>query len=312
MFWLNLPLGALALIAAAVTVPDHRTQRHRSLDAVSAALSVVGIAAIIVPLQAGSELDWPVGISLFAVGCTTIGYFLVRQRHPDALIPLELLRSANWSSAAAGTFAVSAVVTGVPVLVMLVTQQSLALSAGISSLFLLPVGIASIVVQPVVGRLLRKTAPRLVGSVALLLLTFAIILLSAAVWALDPAWIIGALVLVGVSAAGVWSPMSMLAMQGIDDERRSAGSAGYNLARQLGAAVAGAGAAVLLSWQVSVRLPADALGRIESGSADLAARAGYAAAIAVPLAIIAVLPLTAAMTLMLSGRARPDRLPPTR
>jgi EmrB/QacA subfamily drug resistance transporter len=59
IFLINIPLGLLALVGAALWVPESRAVHARRLDVVGVVLVTAGLLALLYPLIKGQELGWP-------------------------------------------------------------------------------------------------------------------------------------------------------------------------------------------------------------------------------------------------------------
>jgi EmrB/QacA subfamily drug resistance transporter len=59
IFWVNVPIGAAALIAALRLVPASRAQRTGRLDLTGAALLTAALVAVVLPLLDGRQAGWP-------------------------------------------------------------------------------------------------------------------------------------------------------------------------------------------------------------------------------------------------------------
>jgi EmrB/QacA subfamily drug resistance transporter len=59
IFWINVPIGAAALIAAPRLVPPSRAGRTGRLDLTGAALLTAALVAVVLPLLDGRQVGWP-------------------------------------------------------------------------------------------------------------------------------------------------------------------------------------------------------------------------------------------------------------
>ena len=100
IFWINLPLAAIALLITLRVVPESRDDDAKGLDGLGALLAVLGLGAVTWGLTAAPDLGmtspWIVG-SLVG-GALVLGGFLwaeARETHP--MMPLSLFRSSVFS-----------------------------------------------------------------------------------------------------------------------------------------------------------------------------------------------------------------------
>ena len=59
VFWINVPVGLVALVAGAVLVAESRSARRPRLDLPGVVIVSVGLLLLLYPLIQGGELDWP-------------------------------------------------------------------------------------------------------------------------------------------------------------------------------------------------------------------------------------------------------------
>src|ERR671915_286486 len=162
IFFINIPVGLLALAFSAVLLRESReTTARRSYDP-AGALSITGALVLLVyALVEAPEAGWgsPQTIVLFAGAAALLAIFAaIESRHPAPLLPLRLLRSRTLVGANLVMLLFGAVGFGMPFIVTLYAQQVLGYSA-------LEFGV-SFVVTPVaaaVGMMVAQAAIRKVG-----------------------------------------------------------------------------------------------------------------------------------------------------
>lgn len=101
IFFINVPLGAAALLIAGQWVPESRDPRApRHLDWVGAGLAASGLAALAFALIEASALGWsdPAVEGCAVGGALLLGAFLWAEAHvPAPMVPLQLFRSRSFS-----------------------------------------------------------------------------------------------------------------------------------------------------------------------------------------------------------------------
>ncbi len=101
-FWMNIPLAAIAIIAAVFFLPKpHRTVEHPRFDfAGTALLAIAASSLILLTSWGGTQYDWnsPVIIGM-GVTCVVaaIAFVLVERRVVEPLIPLSLFKNRNFN-----------------------------------------------------------------------------------------------------------------------------------------------------------------------------------------------------------------------
>jgi EmrB/QacA subfamily drug resistance transporter len=160
-FYVNLPLGGLALLVLATTMhlPKYRTE-HR-IDWWGAGLLSVGITAIVlITTWGGNEYDWvslPIlGLAALAVLALVIFGFVERQA-PEPILPLGLFANRNFALISVIGFLLGFAMFGVMNFLPMFQQTVQGASATNSGLLLLPLMFGMLVVSLVVGRTITKT-----------------------------------------------------------------------------------------------------------------------------------------------------------
>ncbi|WP_406095654.1 MDR family MFS transporter [Streptomyces sp. NBC_01013] len=156
-FYINLPLGAVAL--AMITIVLHLPRRERTkakVDYLGAGLLTVGITAIVlVTTWGGSEYDWnsAVIMELIAIGVAALaGFLFVETKAAEPIIPLHIFRNANFTLMSVVGFMAGFVMFGAVLFLPLFQQSVQGASATNSGLLLLPMLLAMMVVSLIAGR----------------------------------------------------------------------------------------------------------------------------------------------------------------
>ncbi|MCW6010836.1 MFS transporter [Micromonospora sp. CPCC 205371] len=114
IFAINLPLGAFALIAGRIALPDAApgqvSSRPRTLDLPGVVLAAIAMFALVFPLVQGRELGWPAwSLALLVASVPLVGGFVVyqiRRRRSGATPLVELSVFAKRSYASGVAFVV--------------------------------------------------------------------------------------------------------------------------------------------------------------------------------------------------------------
>ncbi|MCL6738956.1 MDR family MFS transporter [Streptomyces neyagawaensis] len=179
-FYINLPLGVVALAAISVVLhlpkPSREARSARSIDYLGAALLTVGITAIVlVTTWGGTEYAWgsAVIMELTAIGVAAlVGFLFVETKAAEPVMPLHIFRSRNFTLMSLIGFITGFVMFGAVLFLPLYQQSVQGASATNSGLLLLPMLGAMLAVSMVAGRVTTgsgryKVFP-LVGSVLMI------------------------------------------------------------------------------------------------------------------------------------------------
>ncbi|WP_446211242.1 MDR family MFS transporter [Micromonospora sp. IBSANI012] len=160
-FYVNLPLGGVALLVLATTMhlPKYRTE-HK-IDWLGAALLSVGITAIVLlTTWGGNEYDWAspqiLGLAVLAA-VALVAFGLVERRVPEPILPLGLFANRNFALISVIGFLLGFAMFGAMNFLPLYQQTVQGASATNSGLLLLPLMFGMLVVSLVVGRAITKT-----------------------------------------------------------------------------------------------------------------------------------------------------------
>jgi EmrB/QacA subfamily drug resistance transporter len=280
VFWINLPVGAPALLLAWLALrhlPQH--YERRSIDYLGAVLLTLGIAALLlVATWGGSQfpwLSWEI-IGLAGVGIMLLSGFAMQElRAPEPILPPRLFRSDIFRTANACATVVAMAMFGTTMLLPIFLQLAGGMSAGQSGLLLAPLTGASVIGAYSAGQIMRATGGyKWQPLVGLSLATIAMISL-AALRADGSALLIGASLALFGAGVGATFPIMLVAIQNAADPRDiGAATSAVNFFRSMGGSF---GAAVL--WSVLIialtqklaasdgaSLPANAIALLQGGA----------------------------------------------
>jgi EmrB/QacA subfamily drug resistance transporter len=160
IFFVNLPVGLLALAMIARYLPEYRAETPRPLDLVGLVLYGCGIALLSWLLEIFGEhrLDVTSEAVLFLISiCLIAAYALHAARHPHPLLRLGLFRVRTFRVAVGGGFITRIGMGGMPFLLPLLYQLGLGLPAWQSGLLMMPSAAAAITMKtatkPILARL---------------------------------------------------------------------------------------------------------------------------------------------------------------
>ncbi|MEW2381708.1 MDR family MFS transporter [Micromonospora sp. NPDC047707] len=160
-FYVNLPLGgvALVLLIATLHLPRHRTE-HR-IDWWGAALLAAGITAIVlITTWGGNEYAWAspqiLGLAAFAL-IALAAFGVVERRAVEPILPLGLFANRNFALISVVGFLLGFAMFGAMNFLPLYQQTVQGASATNSGLLLLPLMFGMLVVSLLVGRAITRT-----------------------------------------------------------------------------------------------------------------------------------------------------------
>ncbi|MFW6692203.1 MFS transporter [Streptomyces sp. MAR4 CNX-425] len=315
IFFINVPIGAVALVGALVVVPDVRTGRESSLDLPGVLLSTAGLSLIVYALIEGERYDWGTIESflsiplVLAAGVLLLGIFTLHQRAGQSgrpLVPFELFRSRGFTvSATLGAMLLFGSI-GVLLPLTLYLQSVLGLSASEAGLALVPGPLVSLFIAPVAGAAVGRLGGRRILVPGLLIFAGGIALTAvmaqadSSVWAIIP----GQLVF-GVGMGLVFAPTSTLAMQEIPPRLTGVASGMFTTFRQIGAVVGAAAVGAVLQSRLAAEGVPEEVQQQAGRLADAAFADGLTDAVHYGLYLTVVVAVAAAAVALLLPPAAP-------
>jgi EmrB/QacA subfamily drug resistance transporter len=183
VFYINLPVGALALVAIAVVLHLPRSRTHHRIDFLGAGLLGGAVTSIIlVTTWGGTTYPWGSAtiLSLAAAGVLLIiAFCFAETRAAEPVIPLELFRNPVFCVATAIGFLIGCVMFGVIIYIPLYLQTVHGATPTSSGLQLLPLICGMLVTFISSGRLVSRTGRyKIFPIVGTAIMSFGIYLLS--------------------------------------------------------------------------------------------------------------------------------------
>ena len=171
VFYVNLPLGMVALFMIMYRMPVLRHGAGGRIDYLGAVLVVLTAATTLLGLTlGGTSYPWdsPNILGLFAVGGVSLGIFLwIETRATNPILPLHLFRIHSFRIAALASFVMSTAFLGVVMFMPLYMQVVQGINATQSGFALLPLMSGLIATSIICGRLVTRTGrykPFMIGG----------------------------------------------------------------------------------------------------------------------------------------------------
>jgi len=249
IFFVNVPIGVVAFIAAQMLVPHLETHQH-SFDWLGVALSAMGMFLLVFGLQQGHEYDWNAWVWASIVGgVVVLGIFVLWQRvnTKEPLVPLELFRDRNFTVANVAISTVGFTFTSMFIPLVYFFQGVRGLSPTQTALMTVPTALATLVLARVAGKLADRVHPRVVAVPGL-----AVGALSIVLWTvlMSPdiaiGWLLLPPLLLGIGSAFIWAPLASTATRNLPMNAAGAGAGIYNTTRQVGGVLGSAAIATVI------------------------------------------------------------------
>ncbi|MBL3699294.1 DHA2 family efflux MFS transporter permease subunit [Leucobacter luti] len=277
IFFINVPVGAIAFILALRFVPKLPTSAHR-FDWLGVILSAAGMFLLVFGIQEGQGYEWgviwgPITVwGMIITGLVLLVLFVVWQRvqRGEPLIPLQLFKDRNFSVGSAAIVTVGFSVTGMSLPLMFYLQLVLGQTPTQAALMMVPMAVFSIALARPIGLLIDRRDPRRIPVLGLLLVAAGMLGYVLLATPDTPIWVL--LIpsaLLGVGNACMWGPMASLTTFSLDPALAGAGSGVYNTSRQVGAVLGAAAMAMLMESRIAALLGSDAAAASGHGAGGL-------------------------------------------
>ena len=274
IFWINVPVGIIALPLALFALPNTYGEKMRA-DVVGVLLAGLGVLGLVYGIVSGNDKGWDsleVTASLVA-GALLIATFIVWESRVSApLLPLRLFRDRSFSIANVIGLTFSFGVFGsifILIQFLQVVQGYSPLGAGVATM---PWTMAPMVVAPLAGLIAPRVGTRLLIIIGLSLQSFGVLWLAAFMSA-DVAYtvMLPAFIAAGIGMGLVFAPIStaVLATMRGDDHAKASGT--NSTVREVGVALGiavltavfvGAGGELTPDQYVDAARPAVAVGGV--------------------------------------------------
>jgi EmrB/QacA subfamily drug resistance transporter len=161
IFWINVPLGAAALVITSSALRLPFARQERSIDYPGVVLLTGAVSTLVLMTTwGGTEYEWGsptiVGLGVASVVLTVV-FLLVERRAEEPLLPLRLFSNSVFSVTSAIGLALGTIMFGASYFLPLYLQVVTGASATSSGLLLVPLMIGVTVSSIVIGRLTTRT-----------------------------------------------------------------------------------------------------------------------------------------------------------
>lgn len=262
IFYVNVPIGILTLIATFVVIPDLRPGRMHRIDWAGLVAVSAGLFLIVFGLIEGQRYDWGLiwwQISIFElIGAGVVillAFFVWETRVFEPLVPLSLFRNRNFSIMSWVSLVLAFGMFGLFLPITIFLQSVLGMSALKAGLTMAPMAGTSMVVAPIAGRLADRIGGKYILMVGLAAFALGMGLVAHAAgptsdWYSFTPW----LVISGFGMGCTFAPMTTVAMRNIEPRMAGAASGVFNTTRQVGGAFGSAVVGAVLQNQLATQL----------------------------------------------------------
>ncbi|MGA5097832.1 MFS transporter [Streptomyces lavendulocolor] len=237
IFWINLPVGLLALLLTFRYVPESRAPRPRRADPVGQLLVMALLGCLTYAIIEAPAAGWtsPLILGFASAAALALAALLVYEpRRAEPLIDLRFFRSAPFSGATVVAVCAFAALGGFLFLNTLYLQDVRGLTALHAGLYMLPMAALTLVCAPLSGRLVGSRGPRLPLLVAGVTMTASGVLFAAFEAETSTPLLFTGYVLFGLGFGMVNAPITDTAVSGMPRAQAGVAAAVASTSRQIG------------------------------------------------------------------------------
>ena len=240
IFWLNVPVGIVAIPLALLALPNTFGERLRA-DVVGVLLAGLGVLGVVYGIVSGNDKGWD-SIEVMGsllVGAALMAAFIIWESRVDApLLPLRLFRDRSFSVANIVGLTFSFGVFGsifILIQFLQVVQGYTPLGAGVATM---PWTMAPMVVAPLAGLVAPRVGTRLLIIVGLTLQAFGVLWLSATMSAdVEYTTMLPAFIAAGIGMGLVFAPISTAVLATMKSADHAKASGTNSTVREVGVAL---------------------------------------------------------------------------
>jgi EmrB/QacA subfamily drug resistance transporter len=263
IFYVNVPIGVVALALTTILVPDWQPKNSHSFDIPGILLSGAGLFFVVYGVQNGQYYDWgpawgPVTVfEIIGAGVVLLVAFVLWQRFNsrEPLLPLRVFVNRNFSAGSTAAMTVGFAMTGMFLPLTIYIQSVLGLTPTMAGLLTAPMSLLSGIVAPFVGRLSDRMNAKYLLMFGLTALAAGLAVISVQAQSTSDPWsFVPALLVCGLGIGCIFSPMSNVTMGSVEPRLTGTASGIFNTSRQVGGVLGSAAVGVLLQARITAAM----------------------------------------------------------
>jgi MFS transporter, DHA2 family, multidrug resistance protein len=241
VFYINLPVGALALWGVARYLPENKPQNER-LDVFGFIALSVAIGMLQMFLDRGEQLDWfssaEIGIEA-ALSAIAFAFFVAHTWTTDGIsfFNRALLKDRNFVTGMMFAFIVGMILYGTMALLPSFLQGLMDYPIVYTGIVTAPRGVGTMLAMMVVGRITNKVDVRLIMAVGFGLTALALWQMTRMTLQMDSTLVVVSGFVQGLGVGFTFVPLSTVTFATLAPSLRNAGTPIYSLLRNIGSSV---------------------------------------------------------------------------
>ena len=272
IFYINLPLGLLALVVLAITLPAQSRRVRHAIDYAGAGLLASALSAIVLVADLGGTTyawDSPVIVSLGVMAVVaTAAFIIVERRAAEPVLPLRLFANrAFWVASLVG-FVVGFALFGSVTYLPLFLQVAKGATPTESGLQMLPQMGGMLLTSIASGQIISRTGRyKVFPVIGTAVMTVGLFLLSGMTPETSMPVASGIMLIIGLGLGMVMQVLVITVQNAVDYRELGVATSGATLFRFIGGSVGTA----ILGAIFAGRLGGELIARLPAGTADVPA-----------------------------------------
>ncbi len=255
VFFVNVPLIAILLLAGKMLLPKSRAEVAERLDPVGAVLSMVGLVLVLwaVIESPTSGLTDTTVVTVFGIGAVVVAVFIVwelRIDHP--MLDMHFFRNQRFTAANIAVTLVYFAMFGQMFVMNQYTQVVLGYSPLEAGLRMMPMSLVMICVAPMAPRLVYRIGTKVVVGGGLVISSIGVFIVSTVPTTDGYPHLLAGIIILAFGMGCVMAPATESIMGSLPREKAGVGSAMNDTTRQMGGAL---GVAVIGSILAAIYRP---------------------------------------------------------
>jgi len=293
IFFVNIPVGVVALVLTPLLLTESRDATVKSFDVPGAVLVTGGLSLFVYAITQGGQDGWLAGktVASFAAALVLlVGFVAWERRHPEPLMRFGILQTRTVSGANVSGFILGTALFSMFLMLTLYMQQVLGYSALKAGVAYLAVALSAIVWSAVAAQLVTRVGVKPVLVTGMAFLTAGLVYFTqVSVGGSYLGDLLPGFLLIGIGIGFSFVPISIAALAGVKASEAGLASGLINTSQQIGGALGIAALSTIATTRTGDALASGTL--VPSALVDGFSAAFLAGALIAGAGIIAALTL---------------------
>jgi EmrB/QacA subfamily drug resistance transporter len=241
IFFVNVPVGVLAMVLAPILLDESRDARVKSFDLPGAVLVTAGLSSLVYAITQAGQEGWLAGrtVGFFVFSLALLAGFVGWElRHPEPLMRFALLRTKTVAGANVAGFIMGTALFSMFLMLTLYMQQVLGYSAMKTGVAYLAVAGTAIIWSGVAAQLVTRVGVKPVLVSGMSFLTAGLIFFTqVSVGGSYVSDLLPGFLLIGIGIGFSFVPITIAALAGVQPAEAGLASGLINTSQQIGGAL---------------------------------------------------------------------------